>query len=217
MNRTITVKGIGTVSTKPDYITISLNIVSKDLDYSKSVEAANKRIAMLQNALSSVGFAKDELKTLSFNVFTNYENVPDERGVYHRQFSGYTCEYRLKVSFDLDSARLSNTLTAISDSGADAEISIAFTVKNPENIGAALLESATENARKKAEILCKASGEELGGLLTIDYNWTDVNVYSASTYAMNDQMRGIAKASVPEFEPEDIKSQDTVTFVWEIK
>lgn len=217
MKRTITVKGVGTVSSKPDYIAIGLRLVSKNEEYAAAVDSANKRIAALQNAIQSVGFAKEDLKTLSFNVDTEYDSIHDENGRYHREFSGYSCEYRLRLSFDLDSAKLSNTLTAIANSGADAEISITFTVKDPESVSAAMLKSAAENALQKALVLCEAFDASLGDLLSIDYNWTDINLVSVSTYAMNDQMRGIAMASVPEFEPEDIKSQDTVTFVWEIK
>lgn len=216
MERTITVRGIGTASVKPDFIAITLNIVSKDMEYTKSVENANKRIGMLQNAVMSSGFAKEDLKTLSFNVRTNYEGETDEHGRYRNVFAGYVCRYTLKLSFDMDAKRLAETLTAISDSGANAEFSIKFTVKDPEKISAELLRSATENARQKAEILCEASGAKLGTLIKIDYDWTDINVYSASAYTM-EMERGIAAAgAVPEFEPEDIKSSDSAAFIWEI-
>jgi len=216
MERTITVRGIGTASVKPDYIVISLNIVSKDMDYSKSVENANKRIELLQNAVVSSGFKKEDLKTLSFNVRTNYEGETDEHGRYRNVFAGYVCRYTLKLSFGMDAKLLAETLTAISASGADAEFSIKFTVKDPEKISAELLRSATENARQKAEILCEASGAKLGGLLKIDYDWTDINVVSASAYSL-EMDRGVARANaVPEFEPEDIKSSDSATFIWEI-
>lgn len=216
MDRTITVRGIGTASVKPDFIAITLNIVSKDMEYAKSVENANKRIGMLQNAVMSSGFAKEDLKTLSFNVRTNYEGETDEHGRYRNVFAGYVCRYTLKLSFDMDAKRLAETLTAISDSGANAEFSIKFTVKDPEKISAELLRSATENARQKAEILCEASGARLGTLIKIDYDWTDINVYSASAYTM-EMERGIAAAgAVPEFEPEDIKSSDSAAFIWEI-
>ncbi len=215
MERTITVRGIGTASVKPDYIVISLNIVSKDMDYSKSVENANKRIELLQNAVVSSGFKKKDLKTLSFNVSTNYEGETDEHGRYRNVFAGYVCRYTLKLSFGMDAKLLAETLTAISASGADAEFSIKFTVQNPEKISAELLRSATVNARQKAEILCEASDAKLGELLKIDYDWTDINVVSASAYS--ERERGIAKANaVPEFEPEDIKSSDSATFIWEI-
>lgn len=218
MDRTITVRGIGTASVKPDHIIITLNIVSTDKEYTKSVENANKRIGMLQNAVVFSGFAKEDLKTLSFNVRTNYEGEQDEHGRYRNVFAGYVCRYTLKLSFDMDAKRLAETLTEISDSGANAEFSIKFTVKDPEKISAELLRSATENARQKAEILCEASGAKLGTLIKIDYDWTDINVYSASAYTMDMKMeRGVAAAgAVPEFEPEDIKSQDSAAFIWEI-
>lgn len=216
MPRTITVRGIGTASVKPDFIAVTLNIVSKDKEYSKSVEDANRRIELLQRAVVSSGFAKEDLKTLSFKVRTNYEGETDENGRYHNVFAGYVCRYTLKLSFDMDAKRLAETLTAISDSGANAEFSIQFTVKDPERVSAELLRSATENARQKAEVLCAASGAKLGTLLKIDYDWTDINVFSASAYTMERERGIVAAGAVPEFEPEDIKSQDSAAFTWEI-
>ncbi len=216
MPRTITVKGIGTASVKPDFIAITLNIVSKDKEYAKSVEGANKRIELLQSAVVSSGFAKEDLKTLSFNVRTNYEGETDEHGRYRNVFAGYVCRYTLRLSFDMDAKKLAETLTAISNSGADAEFSIKFTVKEPEKISAELLRAATENARQKAEILCAASGVKLGTLLNINYNWTDINVYSASAYTMEMERGAVSAGAVPEFEPEDINSSDSAEFIWEI-
>lgn len=217
--RTITVKGVGTASTKPDLTVISLNIIEKALEYVDSVNGANERIEKLQAAIATVGFDKEDLKTLSFNARTNYENYRDEEGVYKQRFAGYACEYHLKLSMDFDNKRLSETLAAIANSGANAEQSIAFTVKEPEKVSARLLKAATENAREKAEVLCAASGVTLGELVNIDYNWSDITIRSASVYS--EQFRGVdaavPAAAMPEFEPEDIKSSDTATFVWEIK
>lgn len=216
--RTITVKGVGTASTKPDLTVISLSITEKNAEYVGAINGANERIEKLQKAVAAVGFAKEDLKTLSFNARINYENYRDKDGSYKQKFAGYVCDYSLKLSMDLDNKRLSETLTAIANSGADAEQSIAFTVKNPEKVSAQLLKSATENAREKAEVLCAASGVTLGELVNIDYSWNDISIHSPSVYS--EQLRGVgavAKAAMPEFEPEDIKSSDSATFVWEIK
>lgn len=217
MDKTITVKGVGTASVKPDYIIITLNIASKKKEYQRSVDSANERIELLQKAIVSSGFVKEDLKTLSFSVNSSYESETDKNGRYHNVFAGYVCRYTLKLSFDMDAKRLAETLTAISASGADAEFSIQFSIKNPEIISEELLKSAAENARQKAEILCAASGVKLGALLNINYNWTDVNIFSPSAYTMERNIvPTLAKASVPEFEPENIKSRDSAAFVWEI-
>lgn len=212
----ITVKGVGTVKTKPDFVYISLELNSLDSEYTAAVNKANERIEKLQNALSAEGYAKDDLKTLNFNVSTEYDYV-QKNGRNERIFRGYNCSYSLKLGFDFTAKALANTLTAIANSGADAEFSISFTVKEPEKVSEALLASATENARKKAEILCKASGKTLGELVSIDYDWSEVSVYSDSGYALAAAPRMMkADACVPEFTPDDINSSDSVAFVWEI-
>lgn len=208
MSKTITVKGVGTASVKPDYITIRLEIVSVNKDYSKSVDSANKRITILQDALSKAGYAKEDLKTLSFGVGTSYEN----KG----KTAIYRCMYNLKLSFDLDTDRLAETINVIADSDADTQFRIMFTVKNPEKVNEQLLKSAAQNARQKAEALCAASGVNLGDLVSINYDWGEVSVVSASSYSMNREMvRGISTPA-PQFEPDNIKSEDSATFVWEI-
>ena len=216
--RTITVKGVGTASTPPDLTVISLNIIEKAAEYVDCINGANERIEKLRTAITVVGLAKDDLKTLSFNARTNYENYRDENGVYNQRFAGYACEYRLKLSMDFDNKQLSKTLAAIANSGANAEQLIEFTVKEPEKVSAQLLKAATENAREKAEVLCAASGVTLGELVNIEYNWKDISIHSASIY---ERERGVVAAvplaAAPDFTPEDIRSSDSATFVWEIK
>ena len=219
MSRTITVRGIGNVSVKPDYITLSMTIDSQDKSYDRATEEAARRIDILQDATVSVGYKKDALKTASFNVETRYENVKDRQGNYKREFSGYACIYRLKLSFDFDSKQLARVISVIADSGAKPELSIAFTVKSPAKVNEELLISAAENTKAKEEILCKASGNKLGELLSIDYNWGELNIVSRTTYEMEDcvpPMMAMSKCAAPEIEPDDIDVSDTVAFTWEI-
>lgn len=220
MSRTITVRGIGNVSVKPDYITLSMTIDSQDKSYDRAMEEAARRIGVLRDAAVRIGYEKDALKTVGFNVETRYESVKDRQGSYKREFSGYACIYRLKLSFDFDSKQLARVISAIADSGAKPELSIAFTVKSPAKVNEELLISAAENAKAKAEILCKASGIKLGELLSIDYNWGELNIVSRTTYEMEDcvpPMMAMSKCAAPEIEPDDIEVSDTVAFVWEIK
>ena len=217
--RTITVKGTGNVSARPDYIVLSLNIEAISETYDRAMTEASERIKKLQDAAVFVGYEKSDLKTTSFNVQTRYENVKDRQGNYKREFAGYACSYHLKLAFDFDSKQLAKVISAIANCGAQPEISIAFTVKNPERISEELLISATENAKTKAEILCKASGNALGQLLNIDYNWGELNVFSRTTYDVEDciqPLMAMSKCAAPEIEPDDIDVSDTVAFTWEI-
>lgn len=212
MDGTITVKGVGTAKTKPDYVGISLTINSKKPTYESAVTDANRRIEMLQNSLVSIGYAKDDLKTLNFTINTEYDNV-EENGRYKRVFVGYSCAYYLKISFDFSANALAKTLNAVVESGSDAEFSITFTVKEPEKLSEKLLISATENARAKAEVLCKASGKALGEILSINYNWGEIMIHEERIDSLS---RAVPLVAMPDFTPDDINSSDTVTFVWKI-
>ena len=217
--RTITVKGTGKVSARPDYIVLSLNIEALSETYDRAMTDASERIKKLQDTAVFVGYEKSDMKTTSFNVQTRYENVKDRQGNYKREFAGYACSYHLKLAFNFDSKQLAKVISAIANCGAQPEISIAFTVKNPERISEDLLISATENAKTKAEVLCKASGNTLGQLLNIDYNWGELNVFSRTTYDVEDSIQplmAMSKCAAPEIEPDDIDVSDTVTFTWGI-
>ena len=131
MSRTITVKGVGRVSTPPDYIVISMSLEAQDTNYEKAMEQAALQIDYLNKALESVGFKKKSVKTVNFNVRTDYERVKDRNGNYKSVFNGYICNHRLKVEFDFDTRRLAQSLSAISKCLAKPELSIAFTVKDP--------------------------------------------------------------------------------------
>lgn len=51
--RTITVKGVGSVSAKPDYITLSLVIESTDKEYDIALQKATKRMQSSQKNLQT--------------------------------------------------------------------------------------------------------------------------------------------------------------------
>lgn len=220
MPRTITVKGVGKATTKPDLVVLSMSLESKDMDYEKAMEIAADNIAKLNKSLEEVDFEKSAIKTTNFNLRTDYESVRSKDGNYRQVFRGYVVIHDLKVEFDFDSDRLTRALAAVSSCPARPRLSVAFTVKDTSAINEEMLHSATQNARRKAEILCAASGVELCSLLSINYSWGELNIYSKTGYAFeSDGLMAApmaARANI-EIEPDEIKNSDTVTFVWEIK
>ena len=220
MPRMITVKGIGKASAVPDLVVLSIGLESRDMDYGEAMNAASENIDRLNAALEQTGFEKKAVKTTSFHVHTDYDYRSREDGSDKRVFAGYVVSHRLKVEFDLDSKRLAKVLAAVSSCLANPQVSISFTVKDTASINEEMLRSATANAKRKAEILCEASGMELGALLSIDYNWGELNVCSNTRYEMTEDC--LAAPMMPrgegiDMEPDDIDVSDTATFVWEIQ
>ena len=83
-----------------------------------------------------------------------------------------------------------------------------------------LLASAAANAREKAQVLCRASGVELGKLIRIDYSWDELNLVSPTRYELADcamPLMAAGKRCAPEIQPDDIDLHDTAAFVWELE
>ncbi len=219
MSRTITVKGMGRVTTAPNYVVIAISLEARAHDYEKTMELAAEKIEQLNDSLEEVGFGKKSVKTTSFNVRTDYDRVKDRNGNYNSVFNGYVCSHRLKVEFDFDTSKLAKTLYAISRCLAQPEFSISFTVKDPSAVNKELLRAATINAKEKAQVLCDASGIELGELLSINYNWGELDIISRTDYMVEDRCMALPIGGLADMdiEPDDIDVSDTATFIWEIK
>lgn len=214
--RTITVKGIGAVSVKPDLIVLRLSMVTSEYEYDAAMKAAAEKIDFLNKALEAAGFEKKSAKTADFRVRADYDSLNDGKGNYTSVFMGYKCRHELKIEFDFDTKRLAKALSEISKCIAKPEISIDFTVKDSSAVSGELLKAAVKNAREKAEILCAASGAKLGGLLSIDYNWGELHLYSETDYDVEGKCLMMGAADDMDIEPEEIKARDTATFEWEI-
>lgn len=214
--RTITVKGIGAVSVKPDLIVLRLSMETAEYEYDAAMKAAAEKIDFLNKALEAAGFEKKSAKTADFRVRADYDRLNDGKGNYTSVFMGYKCRHELKIEFDFDTKRLAKALSEISECIAKPEISIDFTVKDSSAVSGELLKAAAKNAREKAEILCAASGAKLGELLSIDYNWGELHLYSATDYDVEGKCMMLGAADDMDIEPEEIKARDTATFAWEI-
>ncbi len=218
MPRTITVKGTGRVQVRPDYVVLTMNLKASGKEYEKVMEMAEKQLEELKKSIEEAGYDKKDTKTTDFNVRTEYDSVMNDNGSYRREFKGFVCSHQLKLSFDFDMYSLMKALGAVSNCMAHPEFNIAFTVKDLNKVNEELLKAASENARKKAEVLCAASNVKLGNLLSIDYNWGELNIYSRTRYEMDNcivSAKTMSSRSM-DIEPDDIDVSDSAAFVWEI-
>ena len=66
MTKTITVKGVGNVSVKPDLIVVSMKLATEDREYDKTMELAEERISLINDSLEKIGFEKNSVQSRSF-------------------------------------------------------------------------------------------------------------------------------------------------------
>ncbi len=88
---------------------------------------------------------------------------------------------------------------------------------DPSAVSDALLRSAAESARSKAEVLAAASGVRLGDLVKVWYSWGDRDFASPTAFAMGNGLMKAERAKVSmDFAPENIDLTDQAPFTWEI-
>lgn len=211
--RTMTVKGLGQAALPPDYIEIPLYLETRDESYTGSIELANIKFEQLQSCLNQVGFKNVDLKTISFNVDTDYEQVKNEAGEYVRVFRGYVIRHRLKVGFDFSQQKLGEVIVVLSECTAHPEFSIQYQLKSEEQLKALILQDAVEQATAQAEVLAKAAGVKLGAIQAINYDWGSA-LYQPRDLMLNQNVD--YSVAMIDLQPEDITASDYVTLIWEL-
>ena len=218
--RTIRVTGKGQLRIKPDMTRITMSLEGLYPDYSETLRHSSEDTEALKDVLSAFGFERSDLKTLSFNVDTEYESYR-EHGTYKQRFVGYRFHHVLKLEFDSDNDRLGKILYALANCSVSPEFRISYTVKDPESAKNLLLGKAVTDAKEKAAVLTQAGGVSLKEIQSIDYSWGEINF---EYRPMNGDLlaeRCIAAPMAAEsydldIEPDDIEVSDTVTVIWEI-
>lgn len=215
MSRTITVKGTGRATAKPDLVILKITLETLYFDYMKCMKLAEERSRILLAAFKKNSFKAEDVKTADFHIRQEYHYGKNSEKI----MDGWKCTQVLKVEFPLDVIRMKEILGSVVSCGVQFELSIDFTVSDGNALQEEMLADAARNARKKAETLCAASGAKLGDLLAINYSWGELNIYSHTDYEedINEDRIRFCTMEAPDITPEDIDVKDTATFVWAIE
>ena len=205
----------------PDMTRVTLSVEGKYPEYGETLRRSAEETEQLRNMLSEFGFEPTDLKTLSFNVNTEFESYKD-KGAYKQRFVGYKFRHVLKIEFLSDNKRLSKVLHALTNSPIKPEFRLSYTVSDPETAKNELLEKAVLNAKEKASLLSKTAGVKLKDIQHIDYSWGKINfevepmdrMMEGEYYLDGDIEDDQCKFDI---EPDDIEASDTVTVLWEIE
>ena len=110
MERIIRVTGKGSISVKPDRICLNLTLEDIYDKYEKTLEQSTMQVEILKDCFEKLGFQRNDLKTISFNVDTEYESYQDRQKTWKRRFKGYKFVHHMKIEFDADNKRLGNKI-----------------------------------------------------------------------------------------------------------
>lgn len=218
MCRILTVTGRGRASLPADRAVLAITLSNRQSSYSETLDLAARELASLRRELLPASIADTDLKTQTFNVHEEYENVETEHlvnGVSERHYKqlliGFRYTHQLLLEVWRDNLRISQLIALLSRSQTHCEFSLRFKVLDERTIRQAAAVDAVLNAKVLATSLAAASGLSLGEIRNITYAFSSINVYSPTDVAMPRQMMAKQANFQMDFEPEDISQDEEVT------
>ncbi len=214
--RTIRITGEGSKKFKPDQTRISLSYKMLLPTYDEALEKAAAFTRHIKAKTLEAGVREGDVRTSSFEVSPSYEYYTDKKGNRHSRFKGYAADVGFAITIPFDNKLLSNVLFTLKDYAG--EFRIGYSLKDREKAKEEVTSLAVESARKKAELLASAVGEELGEILSIDYSYGRVEVdygyREGMCYSITNKF---SDAPEMEIDPEDLTISDTVNIVWRLR
>lgn len=218
MERTIKVTGSGRVSVKPDMIRLRLELAETYKEYETTLKESSEGTEEIRKILEKLGFERQSLKTIAFNINTEYENV-NKGNSWKRVFNGYRYIHKMKFEFENNNKILGKLLYGLAHCSKTPKISVEYFVSDVESAKNELLKNAINDSAAKAEVLAKAAGVALGEIVSIDYSWGEVDFVTSPVRDFETvctRAVGETASYDMDIEPEDIEKTDTVTVIWKI-
>lgn len=206
---------------KPDMIRLYVNKEELCHEYEDTLRRSTEDTELLKDLFEKLGFQRKDLKTVYFNVDTEYESYQDRDKSWKRRFEGYKYIHHMKIEFASDNKKLGQVLYALAHSSLKPEFSIEYTVADVETCKNELLDKAIEDSIQKAQVLTTAANVKLGEIQAIDYSWGEIDFVTKPMNEMRLMECTECEMSAPaaydiDIEADDIDVTDTVTVVWEI-
>lgn len=216
--KTIRITGIGSASATPNQIELRFTVTTLNSNYNNAIESQDLKLKEFNKILNELNFKKEDLKTSYFNISPRYKNVKKLNGEYKEEFEGYFVNQNLILTFDYDMDLLDKIINKLSQSIIKPRININFTIKEKEEFKNKIIENACLDARKKAEILAKTCNQKIIGIVSIDYSFADIHLYSNTRYEQTYECCKAKMSSIGNnITPTDIESDENITFVFEIE
>lgn len=149
----ISVQGQGSASSAPDQAELILGVSIKATGLAQAQSDASARMGRVMDRLASMGIAKDQIKTVRFNIYPQYAQ--------DQTLTGYQVDNIISAKTRAMD-KVGDLLDAAVAAGANRVERIGFSVADPRPLAVKARDEAMADAKAKAEQLAKLAGVRLG-------------------------------------------------------
>ena len=125
----------------------------------------------------------------------------------------------MSLSFDFDADRLASLMDGLTSCGADARLNVGFSVKDPAAAESSLLEAVCDDAKKKADVICRRLEAYPGKLISVRQGGGIMNMRSSTEFATDELAAPRLMKSArfaPDITPSDVTINSEAVFEWEL-
>lgn len=177
---TITVEGRGSGTAIPDLATVSFSVTERGATVAEAQGKATEKTDAALAAVRGLSIEEKDVKTLSYNVYPQYEQVaPCYTGIcpaYNPKIVGYEVAQTVEVKVR-DTAKAGDVLQALGALNVQNISGPNFTVDAEDGLRGVAREAAIENAKAKAEALADQLGVKLGKVVSFYENTSPYPMY----------------------------------------
>lgn len=213
---TITVEGTGEATAIPDVARISFSVTENASTVAVAQEEATTKTDKVLAALKEFGIEDKDIKTVSYNVYPQYEYqncyasyCPPTTS--SPKIIGYEVSQSLEVTIR-DTEKAGDVLAALGSTEVQNISGPNFTVDDADSVKMEAREKAIAAAKEKAKILAKDLGVSLGKV---------VSFYENQPYPMYDSYGGMraeaAMSSAPTLPVGEQETSVSVSITYEIR
>jgi hypothetical protein len=166
-NQIISVTGMGTEDFKSDLVVWSGSFTQLSRDMKESYARLSADQARIRDFLIRESVSESDYSFSSVSITKEYSYITDKNGNQQSEFVGYRLEQRITIeSSDIEKVEgISRRITDLINIGVE------FYSNPPQyyytklsELKIQLIESATKNAKERAEIIARNAGQKLGAL-----------------------------------------------------
>ena len=195
--KTISVTGTATSSAAPDLLVVKFGVEIQNKTAKDALDANSLSMNQIIDAIKSVGIAKDDISTASFNIYPVYEGYEDQ---ITKRWTQELVGYRVTNTVTVETSKLNSAADIIDGAvaaGANRVDSVYFTL-SPEKqlqISDELIGKAVQNAQKKAENALVPLNHKIIGVKMVSLSDFGMPPPPMPMYEMASD--GMAKSSAP--------------------
>ena len=162
-SRTLSLSATGEIAAKPDVVFVNTGVQTEAKTAKAALDQNSAAMEKVLTALKSSGLKSEDIQTVGFSVNPKYHRYDRNSAA---EIVGYTAINTVHVKVK-DIPRLGEILDQLVTLGSNKINGIQFGFEDPTPLLDKAREQAFKNAKRKALLYAKASGEELGEVQSI--------------------------------------------------